>query len=170
MCIEERSKTYWLSDKTTNTKIQPTEFWWVVIYRYTRINKVHHLVMFNKSGLCKKWKLSYYKKYSIIQKCQITVLYTLNIIMYVKHTSVFNTYLIFRGPLLAVSINISFVISFVYFFLIPIYKINTTAAKDSLIDKFSTTVQIENTFLLLISFQKIKEQRNIIWLKTVWIL
>ena len=51
-------------------------------------------------------------------------------IMYVKHTSVFNTYLIFRGPLLAVPINISFVISFV-FFLISIYTVNTTGAKDS---------------------------------------
>ena len=52
------------------------------------------------------------------------------LIMYVKQTSVFNTHLIFRGPLLAVPINISFVISFV-FFLISIYTVNTTGAKDS---------------------------------------
>ena len=41
-----------------NTKIQLTEFCWVVLYRYTRINKVHHCVTFsNKYVLCKKWKL-----------------------------------------------------------------------------------------------------------------
>jgi hypothetical protein len=41
-------------------------------------------------------------------------------------------YLIFRGPLLAVSIEFSFVISFVHFLLIPICKTNATAAKNSI--------------------------------------
>lgn len=81
---------------------------------------------------------------------------------YIIRNTVFNKYLIFRGPLLAVPVDISFVISFVYFFLIPIYKIiNTTAAKYSLIQIFSTTVKIKNNFPLLNNFQDTMERNTV---------